>query len=204
MTDEHSAMKDYAATASHLSHIASEYGAESWTSMEINLLKTYAACLKMLNRRDDHVRILLTILAKKVKETSSHTASITSRGTGRFAHTRAQIQPKSAAPQQSVQDALEDVKVAARQLPYDLTLPLVEYFDQIVPDTHITLFDDRDGFKLGVTLSQHLAERLQIDEITIQLINTQDSHESELTLQSTEALQVGHGMEHVWLTSKVR
>ncbi|KAI9725516.1 MAG: hypothetical protein M1828_003187 [Chrysothrix sp. TS-e1954] len=192
------AMKDYAAAANHLNRIASEYGDESWISMEMTQLKTYAACLKVLNRRDDHVRILLTVLAKRTRETSRHTEHTVPT-------TRLDKQTRSirlsGSPQKFADDILDEVKASSQQLPYDLTLSLTEYFDQVTVDSHITLFEDQDGFRLGLTLKQHLSEVLDIDDIVLSLTSTKSNDDIGISLRKSGPLHIGHGSELLWLSS---
>jgi len=168
--------------------------------VEFSLLKTYAECLKVLNRKDEYVRLVLSLLSKAADATRS-----------RLQHeTSFEKSPSSRHTSSWVNDAVVDVRgffsdlvLYSRELPYDVSVPMSRYFDDIQVDQHIGLFEDRDGFQLSLSIRQLLADTLSIGVARVRLVYLGDGQSREIWLQSDSSVELGPSVSPILLTSNV-
>ena len=167
--------------------------------MEIAVLMLYADCLRTLNRKDEYIRVVMDIIAKRLElpNASFGLNNIFFLG---FSKTSWPINKDST----DVKRLLEDVVSFSAQLPYEFTVSMRRYFSNVQFDDQITLFEDRDGFKIGVELCQLLADDLVVDGIRIRLVDSEDRRSKEIWLHSTSPCHISQSKTRVWLTSNVR
>lgn len=185
----------------YFGRMASTFGESGWNTVETTLLKMYAQCLKKLNRRDEFVRTLLEVLAKSAACKNSLRT-----------HKKGGVLTDS---HQKPKDWLNDDQVNTRgifselvdysqQLPYDVTVQMAKYFNDIVVEPYVRHFDDKDGFQLRLQFRHLLEDEVEVDQAKVHLVDTTSGQGKEVWLEGTEVTQVKKGICRLWLSSNVR
>lgn len=144
------------------------------------MLKMHAVSLKKLNRKDDYVRTVLSLLVKYA-ETSKHTRELqTPQGFSSVMRHRSWLDDSLI----DVSSMFQEVVNYSRQLPYDLEMNLKSFFSLESVDHHTRLIDGRDGFKLGVVLKSLLEEDVTGAKISVCLHGTEHHSGVEIWLYS--------------------
>ncbi len=168
--------------------------------MEFSLLKTYAECLKVLNRKDEYVRLVLSLLSKAADAARSRLQHETSYKKSPFyRHTSSWINDAVV----DVRGFFSDLVLYSEELPYDVSVPMSRYFDDIQVDHRIGLFEDRDGFQLSLSIRQLLADTLSIGVARVRLVHLGDGQSREIWLQSDKSVELGPSVSQILLTSNV-
>lgn len=198
------AQKNYATAAGYLGRVAAKFAEGRWSIVEGRVLQMHMECLKMLNRRDDCLRVGLGLLAKSAdarKTPAGHTPAGDWRG---------QMQELQAAKswlKDSKLDSealLKDMAEYSHQLTYDMVTPLNRYFADFEGDRRIEQLQDQDGFQIGITIRQLVAdEKITVDFMEARLISAEDGQSREITLRSTEPVQVNFSKTRVCLKGNV-
>lgn len=166
------------------------------------MLKMHARCLKKLNRKDEYVRTLLDVLAK----------SAASRMTSRTFPNRNDSTDVVA---QLPQDWLNDDKVDttgvfhelvnySQQLPYDVTVKMPQYFDDVSVEPYVRHYDGKDGFQLRLQFRHLLEDDIEIQAAKVRLTSTAQTPGKELWLENSDATQLSKGLNRIWLGCNVR
>ena len=158
----------------------------------------YAASLKIMNRKDDYVRVVLSLLAKKkgLFPALSEESLVGKRPRAEFPWVDEDMMPSP--------EAFNDVCSYSDQLPYDIQTPLDQYFRISHLDQHIILSDDKDGFSLQITVRPCLQGALPRASVSLCLYGTGESEGSELWLRSHPQIALTSPSTQVALTSNVR
>ncbi|KAB8342907.1 hypothetical protein FH972_022504 [Carpinus fangiana] len=183
--------RDYAAAAGYFNRLIAAYSKSNWQSVESRLLIMHAKCLKALNRRDEHLRILTTLLAKAAASQQSQKHS---------AKRPIKIAESSL---NDVGSLLAETIAASKELPYEYSVPMMKYFDQVEVDRHIALREGHDGFRMSLKLKQTLVDSLKIDVVKIQLVNKEDGLTKDIWLQSDEPFELDRSSRQVWTSCNV-
>lgn len=171
---------DMVGAASYFSRITPLYGEHQWFLIEDSLLRLHAQSLKTLHRRDDYIQILLRLLEKAVNRQRSLTAL--------------KLNSTSAAPI-SLRDSMlkfgelgliEELFEAAKDLSYEVTVPMFTLFDKITIDSHMQHFDHEDGFFIKVKFRHLIAESIEFDSAKLRLSSTEEAQRQEIVLEGRE------------------
>lgn len=134
----------------------------------------HAKCLKVLNRKDDYIRLLLGLLAKSVQQTALRcrnlNLSLVSEDIEQYTIDGRNILPE-----------LLDYSA---QLPYDITVDMTTYFQAVAVDPYIRHYQDRNGFFLKLKFKSGFANALQIDRATVTLHSVDNGPSGEIVLES--------------------
>ncbi|KAF1961105.1 hypothetical protein CC80DRAFT_436652 [Byssothecium circinans] len=191
---------DFAAAAMYFGRMASLFAETRWNTVETTMLKMYAQCLKKLNRKDEYLRTLLDLLAKSAASKKSiHTASKTS------SEDAPNSLPKDWLDDDKVDTtgALEDLVNYSQQLTYDMPVPMVKYFNDIVVEPYVRHFDAKDGFQLRLQFRHVLEDEIEIDQVKVRLINAIHVQGKDIWLESLEPVRVKKGVCKIWVDSNV-
>jgi hypothetical protein len=138
------------------------------------MLLMHAKCLKVLNRKDDYIRLLLGLLAKAVQQNSlrrrSLNLSLVSEDIEQYT-----IDGRAVLP---------ELLGFSAQLPYDVTVDLSTYFQDVAVDPYVRHYQDRDGFFLKLKFKSSFATALQIDCATVTLHSVDNGPSGEIVLES--------------------
>jgi hypothetical protein len=162
-----------------------------WSLIETEMLLVHAECLRMLNRKDDFVRMLLGLLAKAVSTKTSSTAA--SRAMENVDIEGYEIQGER------LLKALTDV---AGQLPYEITVQMSTYFQSITLEPYIRHHAGKEGFQLRVKFRSIFEDTLRLDRATV-VLTSSDNSIGELVLESEGPITVSKGTVTLTVASPV-
>lgn len=136
------------------------------------MLRIYAQCLKELHRRDEYMRVMLSLLGKVV------------------ARNRARALPSIRTPYTwldeetvGITGVLKELVAFSEELPYNCTAPMSDFFADIDISPEVTHYADKDGFNLSLRFKHLLEEDLTIDRVRLRLTLATDASQ-EVLLQS--------------------
>ena len=158
--------------------------------MEAAFLKMYSDCLRVLNRKDEHMRAIMALLSKRIDagEGRKDIASRPSRENLSAGNT---------------DGIFSELLKYSKQLPYDFTAPMQKFFAVYEVDNYIELLSDRDGFQLGVELQQLLCNELHIDLVKVRLVNSADGQAKDIWLESDRPIDLDRASRKVTLRGNV-
>jgi hypothetical protein len=176
--------RDYAGAANFFSKIIPVYTQLQWHNLEREMLLMHARCLKLLNRRDDYVRMLLGMIAKGVSEK----LSLRSWGS-HLPIERANIEYQTIDGQSLITELLS----CSSQLPYDVTVEMGTYFQNIVVEPYIQHFEDKEGFQLSLKFRNPFNDPFTVDEATVLLESQNETGSRKISLKSEEPIPISKG-----------
>ncbi|KAF4554011.1 Trafficking protein particle complex subunit 10-like protein [Elsinoe fawcettii] len=173
---------DYTGAAQIFQKLVAKYTNNNWNAVEKGMLQVYTRCLKVLNRKDEYVRICLGLIKQ---------------GNG----------PQEKSPPLPYPDDEEDLSL--QQLvtfSNEAANPFKAAFEDLFMDlkihSEIKHFDDSDGFGISLTFTSKLAEKVSVDAIRMKLVST-SAPVSEISLKTDGPLDVSQGHNQVRLNTAV-
>jgi trafficking protein particle complex subunit 10 len=166
---------DYSGAANFFGKLIPIYSELEWSLISTEMLLMHAKCLKVLNRKDDYIRMLLGLLAKSVKQNKSS------------AHHDPNLSLVFEDIEQYTIDGrgiLPELLAFSSQLPYEVTVDMATYFQDIAVDPYIRHYNDRDGFFLRLRFKSSFIDELKIDRATVVLLSVDDGPSGEIVLES--------------------
>lgn len=184
---------DYETAASYFNQVASFYGNKQWPILEGSMLELYARCLKELKRNDEYVRVLLKLLAK-------YAANREANMTGR--------QKKLVASSLSMEPSfvasyVEELFRASSALQKECSTSLTDFFGDLEVNPAIRHYEDKDGFKLQMSLRFFLQKEIKINSVKIRLVNANRSLGNEVWLESSEGFVIKPSLTKLLIGSSV-
>jgi len=193
---------DFAAAAAHSSKLVSSFSMQDWNSIGMSILLKYAECLRRLNRKDELVRIRLTILANSV----SAARSSVRHGRRRINAVAINNEPQIMHVPSVDPDAnahFEQLVSGSRELTYDVTALLTTYFELVAVDKDISLEGTGDGFSFGVEIRPFMSGPVTLDSVKIQLVPVNGNRTEELWLQTSMSVELNDGLNRLCPTCNV-
>jgi len=163
------------------------------------MLHKYAQCLKALNRKDEYVRIVLALLGnmvdiKRAEERRPPDKALMNTERGR---------PDDLNAVPDVESLFSELVEYSTSLPYDISVALSKYFDNLDIDSCIHNFEDRDGFQIVVTVSTLLADVTKVDSVNARLISSANGQSAEIWLSNDGPVKIGPGISAIMLSTTV-
>jgi hypothetical protein len=155
------------------------------------MLRIYAKCLKDLHRRDEYMRVMLSLLGKVV-------ARRTTRALPRVGSASAWLDEETI----DVTGVLGELVNFSEELPYNFTAPMSDFLAEIDVSPEVVLHPDKDGFGLNVRLKHLLDEDLIVDRVRLRLVLVSDGSQ-EILLQSDGPLELKRGLAKLQVRSNV-
>ncbi|KAI9703059.1 MAG: hypothetical protein M1820_005931 [Bogoriella megaspora] len=190
---------DYATAAAYFQRIAPLYSEDRWVLIEVTILKMYAQCLKVLHRKDEYSRILLTLLAKAATKQTSRSSP----------HVDHSVQvPKMSSnwldeDEIEIEGQLRELLDFSAELPYNLTVQMTKYFDAVVIEPFIHHFKDRDGFQMKAKFRHLFDDELEARSIKLRLVNTTGGQMREIWLEAESPVTIQKGPTAIWLRTNI-
>lgn len=183
----------------YFGRMASLFAESRWNTVETAMLKMYARCLKKLNRKDEYVRTLLDLLAK------SAASRMSSRSSKRMSSSEGPDTAKYWLNDDKVDSTgvFEELINYSQQLPYDVTVQMPKYFDDISVETYVRHYDDKDGFQLRLQFRHLLEDEIEIKTAKIRLVNAGAAQGKDIWLEELKPTRLKKGMIRMWLGCKV-
>jgi hypothetical protein len=174
---------DYTTALSYFSQLAHLYGKASWSHLELNMLNMYAHCLKETKQNEEYVRIGLEIVAKLVLENDA------------MSNIQNTLERESS--------SLTELIAASRTIDKQLTVPMQDFFGDIDVDPYTRPYDDHDGFRLQVQVTNLTSEGIKAHEVRIKLVTVEEEHHSELWLTADNVTMIQPGTVAISVGTKV-
>lgn len=156
------------------------------------MLRIYARCLKELHRKDEFMRVMLSLLTKVVARTHSN-------GLPRVRFSSVSWLDEEAV---DVRGCLEDIVNFSEELPYNFTATLTDFFDEIYVNPEIGHFTDRDGFQLRIQFRHLLSDDLALDRIRIRLVKA-GVPTQEIWMEASDTVLLRQGLVKTTMQSNV-
>jgi hypothetical protein len=176
--------RDYAGAANFFAKIIPVYSQLQWSLLERQVLMMHAQCLKLLNRRDDYVRMLLGILAKAVSEKLSFKHKNSGLRRDNFDVETQTIEGRS---------LLTELLSCSAQLPYEVSVEMGSYFQSIRVVPYIQHYENQEGFQLAVKIRSPFHDDLDVDHtaVVLESINEVPARTIQLTNNSPDTISKG-------------
>lgn len=201
----HSELGDYARAAMYFSRLTPLYADQRWNFVETSMVKMHAQCLKRLHRKDDYVKVLLHLLARSAT------------------HKRPSLLPRVRYPSGmnvdpnprkdgltwldgdwvNTEGFLTELVTYSGQLPYDVSVPMSQYFDHIVLEPYLRHYPDKDGFQLRLCIRHLLEDELDVDRVKVRLLSESSGQSGEIWLENQGSLRLSRGINKIWLDTNV-
>lgn len=172
---------DYATAASYFAQLAHLYAQDGWARLELNMLNMYAYCLKQMSQHEEYIQIRLKIVAKLNLEHAPQFLGTSGKKTS----------------------SLTDLLSASAALTHRLTVPMGNYFGSISVDPYIRPYEDHDGFCLQIRLANLTSDAIKAQEVQVKLIPTDEDHQTELWLGTTDVNLRSQGAVSIIVGTKV-
>lgn len=185
--------RDYATAAQFFQKVVPKYMNQNWSYIQAEMLRVYARCLKELHRRDEFMRVTLSLLTKIVARDQAKRLP-QYRSAGHFSGMDEDTV--------DVHGLLAEVITLSGELPYSFTAQMVDFFSDIHIGTELVLSDDKDGFQLPLQFRYLLHEAIVLDKIKLRLVNVKDSSQ-EVWLESKGKVNLERGLTKLDLLSNV-
>lgn len=184
---------DYESAASYFHQMAPFYGSKVWAVLEGTMLELYSRCLKELERNEDYVRMMLKLLSKY----ASYAAS-------RISHSKMALSaPTSTLEQAKLAGYVSGLFEAAGTLQKDINASLVDFFTDVHVDPAIQLYDDKDGFRIRLSLRFLLGPQVEVDSIKIRLVSANNSQNAEHWIEGSTKFVVKSSETTIFIDSSV-
>lgn len=147
------------------------YLQSNWSYIQSEMLRIYARCLKELHRKDEYMRVTLSLLGKVVAKSRSQklpTVRFPSRDTSESWLDEDYI---------DMHGDLAEIVRFSEELPYNFTAAMGDYFVDIKVDQVLGHHEDKDGFILRLQFQHLLEDDLPLDRIRVRLVNVHDSNQ---------------------------
>ena len=155
------------------------------------MLRIYAKCLKDLHRRDEYMRVMLSLLGKVVARRTTITLP-------RVRSASAWLDEETV----DVNGVLGELVSFSEELPYNFVAPMSDFFSEIDVGPEVVLRSDKDGFSLDVRFKHLLDEDLTVDRVRLRLVLASDASQ-EILLQSDGSLELKRGLAKLQVHSNV-
>jgi trafficking protein particle complex subunit 10 len=186
--------KDYAGAANFFTKIIPVYTQLQWNALELEMLMMHAKCLKYLNRRDDYVRMLLSLLAKSADDEISFKPSNSALATSRN-----DIEDQTIDGHGLVTELFS----WSSKLPYEVTVEMAPYFQHIQVEPFVRHFDDKEGFQLRLKFRSSMNEQFKINRVVVDLESVNESSVRKIILSSDDTYTISKGSISMFIGANV-
>lgn len=186
-----SQLGDVAQAATYFQRSSNTFSKTSWSYVHGEMLRIYAKCLKDLHRRDEYMRVMLSLLGKVV-------ARRTTRALPRVRSTSTWLDEEAV----DVSGVLGELVSFSEELPYNFTASMSDFFAEIHVSPEIVLHPDHDGFGLNVRFKHLLDDDLRIDHVKLRLVLASDASQ-EILLRNDGPLELKKGLTNLQVHSNV-
>jgi len=161
------------------------------------MLRAYAKCLKELHRRDEYMRVMMSLLSKVIIR--QRTLSIPRLRSPTTKPSSAWIDDGDV----NVSGVLDQIVTFSMEMPYDFTAMMSDFFSDINVDQEVLHYDEKDGFSLNVQFRHLLQDPLMLDRVRLRLSHSRESGQ-EIWLESDGQVSLKNGLVKLRLQSNVR
>ncbi|KEQ77043.1 hypothetical protein M436DRAFT_37574, partial [Aureobasidium namibiae CBS 147.97] len=182
---------DVAQAATYFQRSSATFSKTSWSYVHGEMLRIYAKCLKDLHRRDEYMRVMLSLLGRVVARRTTRTLPRVRGGS-------AWLDEETV----DVSGVLGELVSFSEELPFNFSAPMSDFFAEIDVSPEVELHSDKDGFDLNVRLKHLLDDDLTVDRVRLRLVLVSDASQ-EILLQSDGPLELKRGLVEIQVHSNV-
>lgn len=186
----------------YFSRMAPVFAQDRWTRVEMMMLKMYAKCLKKVQRKDDYATTLLDILARSAaKQRASATRfPLGQRGpVGRSMGIDTWLDDDKIGTSGYLTELLLSLEESARSI----SVPMTDFFGDILVEPYIRHYDDKDGFQLRVQFRHLLEDPLPVETVKVHLLSASANAGRDIWLENVTPFELRQGLARLWLDSNV-
>ncbi|KAK5143460.1 hypothetical protein LTR04_001888, partial [Oleoguttula sp. CCFEE 6159] len=196
---------DYAAAASYFNRVLPSYAGDRWNLIEVEMLKMHAQCLRMLQLKEDYVRVVLKLLAKFAAREMDGRWPNSGLPTGQEEEQIVTNENSPWADDDSVHSAgyLGDLIAFSEKLPQNVVVPLSDYFGNINVEPYIRHYDGKDGFQLRLQFKHLLVDEITVQRAKVRLVSGLSGQSREVWLENAGPFRLIRGLMKFWLDSNV-
>lgn len=189
-------MGDYGTAAQYFQQVAPIYSQEKWSYIQAEMLRVYARCLKELHRKDEFMRVTLSLLSKVIaKGRERAVPAVRFRKDEPCAHWLDEDAI-------DLNGTLAELVAFSETLPYNFSAQLTDFFGDVVVSPEIIHLADRDGFQLHLQFRHLLGDELTLDRIRVRLTDPKETS-PEIWLDSPGKVTLFRGVVKVTVQSNV-
>lgn len=172
---------DFVNAAKYFEHVLPLYSSDGWSLMEAQATSILLRSLRELDRKQDFITNVVKFLTKVAQGRIAQSQSI-----------------KDDTSDTGYLDQLLEVSSGTKE---ETKIPLIDFFADTELDHNFDHFDARDGFKYRMRFRHVLSDELDLDEVSVRLVNVDDPL-MEIWLNTSEPLTSKTGMVEVELESR--
>ena len=166
------------------------------------MLRTYAICLKKLDRKGDYVRIVLELVArvaavervKLLRRRGEHLASNVNVP---------EAEMLSNEDENFIDGYLWDLELYSRELPYESTVPLGRFFSDFHIEPYLEHSPDEDGFRIQLKIRHLLLVDVKIDKAKVKIVAASGGQGHDIWLESEGLSTLKRGLNTIWVGTNV-
>ncbi|GAP92062.1 putative cis-Golgi transport protein particle complex subunit [Rosellinia necatrix] len=186
-------LKEYSTAAYYFWMTTPFFGESGWSLLELSMLIMYSRCLKQLQRKDDHVKVLLKLLSKAAAAEKDRRRVKPSLNSER------QDYPES----EEIKGLLDELLLETKAIPNEMRIPLSNFFSSIEIDGTPQYDDGRDSLALHLNFNSLLLDDLVIDSASVRIVNASSKPSNEIRLTQDGPITIRPGNSKLKLKSNV-
>ncbi|GAB7352948.1 hypothetical protein MBLNU459_g3523t3 [Dothideomycetes sp. NU459] len=184
-------MRDYAQAATYFQRSSVSYMQTSWAYVHGEMLRNYAKCLKELHRKDEYMRVMLSLLGKATQRARSLPGA-------RMPGSAAWVDEETI----DVGGFLDELVVFSDELPYNFIASMMDFFTDIRVDPEVLHYTDKDGFSLRLQFRNLFEDMVDLDRIKLRLVLAGDPSR-EIWLESAGIVNLRSGVVKLNVSSNI-
>lgn len=185
--------EDYAAAATYFQQISPFYGNKHWIILEGAMLEMYARCLRELKRNEEHVRVMLRLLAKFATHDQSKLSN----------RQRTQGLSPALTEKSLASTYVDELFDSSSTLSKEILTPLSDFFADLQVSPAILHYEDRDGFQVQLSLRYLLGRQINVDFVKIRLVSASHPQNNEYWVESSGKFVVKSSLTRLLIGSSV-
>lgn len=186
-------LEDYATASSYFWRTTPFFGESGWSLLELSMLVMYARCLKQLQRKEEHVKVLLKLLSKAAaaEKDRRQCKSLFDAAGGEY--------PES----KEIKGLLGDLLLETKTILNEMRIPLSNFFSSVEIDGTPEYEDGRDGLALQLKLNSLLVDDLIVDTANVRIVSASSKPSKEIWLKKEGGITISPGKSKLRLKSNV-
>jgi trafficking protein particle complex subunit 10 len=187
---------DYGEAAKCFFETTPFFGERGWSLLEVSMLIIHAKCLKELQREEDYVCVVITLLTKTCfaeKEKLNNKSAIRNR-----------FSPRNAYPDISaIAGFVENLLSITKDRPKEVRVPLSQFFTNVQVEDSPQYHEAQDSFSLNLSLWSLLPDSFEINHATLRMTSTTGAAVKDITLETSKKCILKPGQNMITVDSKV-
>ncbi|KAI1098433.1 trafficking protein particle complex subunit 10 [Jackrogersella minutella] len=185
---------DYSSASSYFWETIPFFGESGWSLLELSMLVMCSRCLRQLDRKDEHVKVMLKLLTKAA-------AAERERQEEKMAFRIGKADEVDYPDSEAIKGFLDDLLAATKTLPNELRIPLSSFFSVVEVDGPPEYGQGRDGISLNLKMNSLLVDDLEVDSVRVRVNSAVNKSSKEIWFELTEPTTTKPGKNKLKLHS---